>query len=184
MSGILTLDQSTVTGRVFGEPGCEPLWCHQRMGKRGAGPAEIADAFDAFLCREIEIFRPGDIIHETPYIGGGKIPINPQTILLLAWMAGHIGLVARRYGIRCWQQQTSTAVKFLTGRARYPSRKEKKMATMQACWARGWKTTEDESDAMALFLFAEFKLYPEASRQRRKVLKMPTGPLFENRTTA
>jgi len=181
---ILAIDQATTVGVAFAEAGCEPVWGHWRMGKPKAEPDEIAEAFDLYLREQISRFRPDDLIHETPYIGSGRVPLNPQTILLLAWMAGHIGLVARQCGVRCWQQQTSTAVKFLTGRAKYASRKEKKLATMRACWARGWEATEDEADALALLMFAESKLYPEASRQRRMVLRMPRGPLFETHTAA
>jgi Holliday junction resolvasome RuvABC endonuclease subunit len=180
MPGILAIDQATTTGWAHCEPGQLPQWGHKRLGKPGADHEEIAQSFDLFLRSLIEHATPRHLIFERPFLGIQ----NAQTIMLLAGLRWHILLVAQQYGLRARDQETRAAVKLLTGQGKFPGvtpaerRKAKKDATMAACWARGWKATEDEADALALLLFAESRLYPREAKQRSMIFKEQTGPLF------
>jgi len=197
MPGILAFDQSTVTGWAFAEPGCEPTWGHKRLGKREKATAgEVGAEFYSFANLLIQRYCPLYICFETPYIPRprrnrkgeveteGSIPLNAQTMRKLLGIAFLIDTIAEQRGIDCREVASSAATFAMTGRGKYPSRQAKKRATMQACWARGWKATEDEADALAILMFSEARLYPEAFRSRQMVLKMPRGPLFEERTVA
>jgi hypothetical protein len=118
-------------------------------------------------------------VYEQPFLSP-----NFQTAFVLLGIAFRIGTVARQRGIECCSIISFEATKALTGRARFPGkdyaerRKAKKLATMEACWARGWKASEDAADAIAILLLAESKRFPEAAMSRPRVLKAPSGPLF------
>jgi Holliday junction resolvasome RuvABC endonuclease subunit len=180
MPGVLAIDQATTVGWAHCEPAQHPQWGHKRLALPGAEHEEVAQSFDLFLRSLIEHTQPRHLIYERPFLGVQ----NAQTIMLLAGLRWHILLVAPQYGVRVWDQETRAAVKLLTGHGKFPGatadarRKAKKQATMAACWARGWKATEDEADALALLLFAESRLYPREAKERRMTLKEPTGPLF------
>ena len=197
MPGILAIDQATVTGWAFAEPGCEPMWGHVRLNKREKATAgEVGAEFYSLVNRLILRYCPLYICFETPYVPRprrtrkgeveteGGIPLNAQTMRKLLGLAFLIDTIAAQRGIECREVLSTAATKAMTGRGKYPSRQAKKLATMQACWARGWKASEDEADALAILIFSEARLYPEAFRSRQMVLKMPRGPLFEERTVA
>ncbi len=177
MRGILSLDQATTVGWAYSDPGeAEIQFGHQRMGREGASDAEVGAAFAIFLDVRIDVFQPAHIVFEQPYVGGGKVPVNPQTIFRLAGMKWQIELTCYQRGIDCAQATTSTFIKFFTGKGKYPDRAAKKRATVLACRDRGWRCSEDEADAVALLCFAEAKLFPQAA------MKRAPGPLFAEKT--
>jgi hypothetical protein len=194
VSGILAIDQSLCTGWAHCEPGQHPQWGHKLMGRvAGDDDGEVIAAFDLFMCSIIERYSPRDLIFETPYIGmyeredgtaTKRRPVSAKTILMAGGWRALIIRACQKYDIRWCHQGTQAAVKLLTGHGKFPGataadrRKAKKHATMAACWARGWKATEDEADALALLLFAESRLYPREAKERHMILKEPTGPLF------
>jgi hypothetical protein len=179
MPGILGFDPSRVIGWAYCLPG-EPVdFGHQTLGRKGAEPEDIGVALDIFLQQIIPLCCPALIVREQPFLSP-----NFQTAFILLGMSFRIDTVARQYGIECGSIISTEATKALTGRAKFPGkdyaerRKAKKLATMEACWARGWKATEDEADAIAVTLLAETKRFPEAAMSRPMVLKAPSGPLF------
>lgn len=195
MSGILALDQSTVTGWAFAEAGCEPSWSHMRMGVPKAWEGCVYFEFRKFLLDLIDMLGPKVLAFEAPFTpredrSDEASPFNSNYLRRAYGLVSHITEIAERAHLDCYEYQTGEVTKFFTGRARYPGkdyaarRKAKKAATVAACAARGWKATADSADALAILMFAESKLYPDASRQRRMVLKIPSGPLFETHTTA
>ncbi len=190
MPGILALDQSTRVGWAWTHPGSEPIWGNKRLGRDGATAGEVGAALWALLTGLLDHYEPSYLVYETPYIPRprrnrkgeekteGNVPLNAQTMRKLLGIAFLIDTIAEQRGIECREVVSSAATFAMTGRGKYPNRQAKKRATMMACWARGWKATEDEADALAILMFSEARFYPEASRQRRMVLKIPTGPLF------
>ena len=175
MGGVLALDPATVIGWAHAEPGGgKPTWGHQRLGRLGAETDEIAEALGLFLDARIDVLNPRYIVREDFYIGGGRVPMNPQTIYVLCGIAWQIDLAARRRGIGCYKVQTSTMVRYFTGRGKYPDRAAKKRATVRVCQFHGWTCTSDEADAIALLCYAEAKLFPEM----RLSMRRPAGPLF------
>lgn len=182
MESLLALDQGRWTGWAHCVPGCEPVWGEQEIWPekrvRELDLGEMVENFHFFLTNKINVYRPTQMIRETVYVGGGRVRLNPRTILQMAAIAGHVDFVARRKGVSCWEQSTRAAVKELTGRADYDTPEEKKEATVEACRARGWIAGQHAADALALLMFMESKLYPETALKRRMVLKVPRGPLF------
>jgi hypothetical protein len=170
MPGVLALDPAITIGWAHADPGQSPTWGHQRLARPGAETDEVAEALAIFLEARIELFRPDWIVRENFYIGGGKVPMNPQTIFVLCGIAWQIDLVARQHGIECRKVQSLTFVNFFTGRAKYADRAAKKRATIQTCKLHGWRATEDEADALALLAYAEAKLFGVAAIERRAAM--------------
>ena len=152
---------------------------HTELARRGASPGAIGLGLDAFLHLTINAVNPDLIVYEQPFLSP-----NFQTQFVLLGIGFYIDTVAVAYGVECHSIIATEATKALTGRAKFPGknyperRKAKKMATIEACRARGWDATEDEADAIAVFLLAEAKRFPEAALSRPRVLRQPTGPLF------
>lgn len=177
---ILALDPSRVLGWARGEPGGPLAYGHLALASKGAIPGDIGVGLERFLLDSIPAIDPDLIVYEQPYLSQ-----NFQTAFVLLGIGFLIDTVARKYGIDCHSVIATQATKALTGRAKFPGkdyterRKAKKLATMEACWARGWKASEDEADAIAVFLLAESKRFPEAALTRPRVLRQPKGPLFK-----
>lgn len=172
MTGVLALDQATVTGWAHSEPGQTPTWGHIDLAKSGVGMGKVGAAFSIFLEARIAVFRPQFVIYETPFIGGGRIPINPLTLRRLLGIAGLIDTICEQRGIECREAGSLAFTKFFTGQGRFEDRQAKKRATMERCKMLGWECSEDEADAVALLLYAEAKLFP------RYAMARPAGPLF------
>ena len=181
MPGLLALDQATTLGWSHALPGQEPVWGTKRFeGQKGAG--FVGAALWAFLEDLTGRFAPDWIVYEAPYVptsaGKARVPTNAETMRRLLGMAFLIDTFAELHSIECREIASVAATKHMTGRGRYPDRKAKKRAVMQACWARGWKVGEDEADALALLLFAESLLCPAEAYRRARVMKPIQGPLF------
>src|SRR6266704_4697131 len=176
MAGILAIDQATVTGFAFAEPGCEPMWGTRRMGAPRAWEGEVYFAFREFLLERIAALSPGAIVFEAPFVprtdrGGKAAALNPDVLRRGYGLIGQITEIAERCNLGCYEDQSTEVTKFCTGNGRFPGdtreerRAAKKAAVVAACAARGWRVTHNEADAIALLMFREHKLYPEASRQ-------------------
>jgi hypothetical protein len=178
--GILALDQATVTGWAYSDPGDKSVqFGHQRMGRQGGTAGEVGAAFAIFLEARIAVFEPRWIVYEAPYVPrpsarAGVPPINPETLRRLLGLAFLIDTIAEQHGIDCREATSGAFIKFFTGSGKYPERAAKKAATVAMCKIHGWKATEDEADALALLFYAEAKLFPEFS------MKRAAGPLFAN----
>jgi hypothetical protein len=196
MSGLLVLDQATVTGWAFCDPGKEPLWGSIRLGKRGAWEGIVFWEFRNFLLDRIGVLQPDVLAFEAPFVPrpDRKKEAKPLSVDQLRrgfGLVSHITSIAEECGIKeIDEYQSIECVKFFTGRGRFPGETaaertaNKKEATVAACRARGWlNVTYDESDALALLMFAEWKRYPQAALSRRLVLKSPTGTLLQSLLT-
>jgi Holliday junction resolvasome RuvABC endonuclease subunit len=180
---ILALDPSRILGWTRGEPGGPLAFGHVELVRRGATPGALGFALKEFLNETIMTVDPDLLVYEQPFL-----PRNFQTGFVLLGMGFLVDTVATEHGVHYFSIIATAATKALTGRAKFPGkdyperRKAKKLATIEACRARGWDATEDEADAIAVFLLAEAKRFPAAALSRPRVLKQPPGPLF-NRTT-
>lgn len=193
MSGLLALDQSTVTGWAYCRPGEEPVWGHQRMGRPETWEGKAFHNFRKFLYGLLDHWGPECLVFEAPFVprpdrSGAAKPMNAQTLRKAFGWVAHLTQVAEERGIeRCEEVQSIEFTKFFTGIGRFPGETSadrtyhKKSAVVAACKARGWDATHDEADALAMLMFAEYRLYPEASLGRRIVLKQPRGSLLANR---
>jgi hypothetical protein len=179
VGGIIALDPAKTIGwaAVF-EPGGPVQFGHKRLGRDGAETEEVAESLAAFLDARIDLFKPDLIVRENYYIGGGRVPMNAQTIFMLCGIAWQIDLTARLCGIECRRAQTAAFTNYFIGRGKFPSRAAKKNAVRSQCAAMGWRATEDEADALALLMFAEAKMYPIESMRRTRRMRALVGPLF------
>ena len=181
---ILALDPSRVLGWAVGEPGGSLQFGHTRLGPKVCTSGAVGAALHTWLANVILNTPPTLIVYEQPFLSP-----NFQTAFVLLGIGFYIDTMAARHGIECASVIATEATKALTGRAKFPGkdyterRKAKKLATIEACRARGWDATEDEADAIAVFLLSEAKRFPEAALSRPRVLKQPTGPLFAEEMT-
>jgi hypothetical protein len=179
VAGLLAIDAAKTLGWAHCLPGGPLRFGHQTLGRKGAEPGQIGAALSIFLSEAVSELSPDLIVYEQPF----KSP-SFQTEFVLFGMGFFIDTFCVMHCIKYGSIVAPEATKALTGRAKFPGkdyaerRKAKKLATMQACWARGWKATEDEADAIAVLLLAEMKRFPIEAKSRPMVLKQPRGPLF------
>jgi Holliday junction resolvasome RuvABC endonuclease subunit len=177
--GIACFDLATVTGWSAGHPGQCPIWGHRRNGGRPGAPvgAILAD-FDDWLRGHLDTLQPSVIYYEAPFIPragkDGKSTINPATVLMLYSLKGILLADAHRRDLIAHDVNISKITTHFTGfswgRA---GRAEKKAATIRMAALYGWKVeSDDEADALALFVYAENQVDPVAARQRS------AGPLW------
>lgn len=150
------------------------MWGHYRCGGRpGASVgARLAD-FEDWLDRQLDLVQPSRIFYEAPYLAGaGKI--NPATILVLYSLQGFLLAAAHRRDIAIEKVNISTITKTFTGFSwGRLGRAEKKAATIRMCQIYGWDVaSDDEADALAIFVYGENTVDPVAARNRS------AGPLW------
>lgn len=160
--GILALDLSSATGWAAGSPGETPRAGTRRIGRPGQRIGAFLDIFDRWLSDQITVHQPAVLIFEAPILTAGKTSID--TARKLMCLAGVTELIAFRREIpRVFEADSSTVTKFFTGRGSYGNRDAKKAAVMEQCRQLGWQPCDDNAaDALALWRWAEFKLYPKA----------------------
>ena len=192
MNGLLALDVATTTGWAYGAPGARPVWGHFRAGARGAAAGEVLALFRAWLEERCTAWRPSWIAFEAPYVprvtparirtATGHVigtlpsagaPIDINVLRRLIAMCGQVELVAHEHGIHCREAASNVICRFFTGRGGWGGRANKKAATQKMCAVYGWPgVSEDEADALALWVYAEAVLFRSAPLQRGP------GPLF------
>jgi hypothetical protein len=190
--GLFALDVATTTGFAYGMPGARPSWGHFRSGRRGAASGEVLSAFSLWLAERCLAWRPHWIVFEAPYIprtaparirtATGHIiatvpavtpPIDINVLRRLIAMCGLVEMIAHDHRIHCREAAANVICRHFTGRGSWGSRANKKAATQKMCGVYGWPgVSEDEADALALWVYAEAVLFPKASVQRG------AGPLF------
>lgn len=172
--GLLALDIATCVGWAAGKPGERPLYGSRRNGGRpGASVGAILDDYESWLARMLQDIAPAKVFYEAPYLAGSKT-INPATVQVLYGLVGITLMLAHRRDVAIESVNINTITKHFTGfswgRA---GRAEKKAATIRMAALYGWKVADDnESDALALFVYAENQVDPVAARQRS------AGPLW------
>jgi len=161
--GILALDLGTKTGWAYGYPRAEPEW-----GKVSFGSESDGDVFFALACwldEGIQARQPKYVCTEQPWIS----PKFSPPIKLIG-MDAIVQLVTRKHNLRFRSWAVKEVAKFFLGEGGLKSA-AKKIATQEMCLRYGWRASQDECDALALWCFAEAKLDPGARRS--------LGPLFQ-----
>jgi hypothetical protein len=190
--GVLALDVATTTGWAVGLPGERPVCGHHRAGKPGCAGGEVLAQFADWLEALVAAHAPVWIAFEAPYVprvaprrvrarNGAVItlaphngpPIDNNVIRRLYGLCGLVELTAHRHRIACREAGSSEICKFFTGNGSWGGRANKKAATMKMAAVYGFPgVTEDEADALALWVYAEAVLFPKAAARRG------AGPLF------
>jgi hypothetical protein len=190
--GLLALDVATTTGFAYGLPGERPTFGHFRSGKPGADTGTVLAYFHDWLVEHIRDWRPMMVVFESPYVprvtpprirtSTGHViatlppaspPIDIHVLRRLISMCGLVELVAHEHRIACREEASNIVCKHFTGRGSWGNRVNKKAATQKMCAVYGWRdVTEDEADALSLWVYAEAMLFPELSQRRG------AGPLF------
>jgi hypothetical protein len=188
--GLLALDVATVTGWAYGVPGSRPEWGGFRAGRRGVETGECLHLFQLWLDERVETWRPDWIVFEAPYVPRtaptrirtrtGEIvatlpaktpPIDIKVLRRLISLCGLVEMIAWQHQVRCREEASNVICRHFTGHGSWGGRAEKKAATQRMCAVYGWSgVTEDEADALALWVYAEAVLYPMVDRAG--------GPLF------
>jgi hypothetical protein len=172
VSGLLALDVATVSGWAYGAPGERPLYGRYRAGKPPHEGGQILAAFRGWLNWRLAEWRPEWIVFEAPYVPHPRspIPVDINVVRRLFAMCGIVEMTAHEHGIRCREEQSNVICKFFTGNGSWGGRANKKAATQKMAAVYGFPgVSEDEADALALFVYAEAVLF----RTRRSA-----GPLF------
>jgi crossover junction endodeoxyribonuclease RuvC len=171
---VLAVDAAATCGFALGDTGAEP-----RFGSRnftgGNASGEVVARFSRFLRAIIEREKPDVIAYEAPYFPMGfrrGPPANAKTLRRLLGMAEIIDAIAWDYRdvVRrgCYQATAGEICAYLTGKANWGGRAQKKAATIAAARAWGWVVTDDNAaDACAVWAYAESILDPVAAAQRR-----------------
>lgn len=156
---IMALDLATVTGLAWGGAGSTPLSISHRIAAPGTELGPFLHRFGLWLNEQISVLAPGAVIYEAPILTGDKTSID--TAMKLICLAGLADMICFRRGIKPWRADSSEVCKFFTGRGRYGNREEKKAAVKETCRRLGWSFQDDNgADALALWSWAEFKLFP------------------------
>ena len=163
-----------------------------RAGKTNAAAGEVLNLFRDWLeerCRELQ---PRWIAFEAPYVPqvtparvrsasghavwtmpSRRTPINIHTLRRLISLCGLVEMVAHQHRIECREELPTKITQSFTGHGNWAGRENKKKATIRMCEVYGWPVANDnEADALALWVYAEAVLYPQAAQRRG------AGPLF------
>jgi len=192
--GILALDVATTTGWAYGMPGDRPAFGHFRSGtprRKGADDnlGEVLTEFRGWLDRWCAKSEPRMMVFEAPYVPrfapkkvrtrtgqvvatepNKAIPIDIKVVRKLFAMCGLVEMVAHDRAIPCREAQSNVICRHFTGNGSWGGRENKKAATQKMCAVYGWPdVSEDEADALALWVYAEAVLFPKARS---------AGPLF------
>jgi len=187
--GLLALDVATTTGWAYGMPGDRPAFGRFRSGKPRAEGGQILSLFRAWLDARLLEWQPRMIVFEAPYVPrfaakkvrtktgqvistapGSSTPIDIYVVRRLFAMCGLVEMVAYEHAIPCREEQSNVICRHFTGNGSWGGRANKKAATQKMAAVYGFPgVTEDEADALALWVYAEAVLFPKARS---------AGPLF------
>lgn len=191
--GILALDVATTTGWAYGMPGDRPAFGHFRSGKprpKGEGnTGEVLRAFCLWLGTRCIELQPAMVVFEAPYVPrfaprnvrtktgqviattpGASTPIDIYVVRRLFAMCGLVEMIAYEHNIPCREEQSNVICRHFTGNGSWGGRENKKAATQKMCAVYGFPgLSEDEADALALWVYAEAVLFPKTRS---------AGPLF------
>ena len=157
---IFTVDIATCTGWAFGPPGANPpLFGERQIAFAPASEEIIFDRFDAWFSGQLDTLRPRHIYAEDVFM--------PRSLMVARRLFGLRALAiaaARRRDLRINFVPVQTIQRFHTGVGRWP-RGEKKAATIRMCQHYGWfPQTDNQADALAIWLFAEHAIAPHVRR--------------------
>ncbi len=167
INGIFSLDiGSKVTGYAYGYPGESPTWGRRGfLGVLPGGAAGIFRAFRDWLDSRFAEYRPAFFVYEPMWIS----PYAKSVMRLLGMEGVALGLAHER-GLKIREYPIKSVAQF-HGTAGLKSAAKKRVTRDNMVQRYGFSpVSEDEADALALWLYAEQILDP---RSRRCV-----GPLF------
>lgn len=187
--GILALDVATTTGWAYGMPGDRPAFGHFRSGKPRDATGEVLAQFRVWLDRCCAKSQPRMVVFEAPYVPrfapkkvrtktgqvisttpSSSTPIDIYVVRRLFAMCGLVEMIAHERGLPCREEQSNVICRHFTGNGSWGGRENKKAATQKMCAVYGWPdVSEDEADALALWVYAEAVLFPKTRS---------AGPLF------
>lgn len=170
-TGTLCLDLATVVGWAFGVPG-GAIEFGEKSFIDAAGNAAMGHAFWCWLDMQLVQRQPARVVFESPILHARKTSVaTARRLMGMAFVTEIISSVWN--SVEVLEEDSGTVTKWLTGQARWPaptmtgsaaqrreaSRQLKKRKVMEACAARGFYTkTDNEADAVALFLYVETHL--------------------------
>lgn len=201
---LLGLDQATLTGAAWGEPGCDrPETCAVHF--KGDEPGEVLSRFTFWLRTEmLHKLKPTHVVRESVYFprpvspfptktkkAKPPPPVNPKTLARLLAMAETVDALCFELKIPCFEVSPATVTQRFLGRGIKLEREEKKAAYVRRCAELGWDTvSQDIADACGIWFCAEAEFAPEASARRfRRAadyvrLADGGGPLFARNANA
>ncbi len=168
--GIWTLDVASLTGCAYGQIGAEPTWWSERHSGSGAGHGALFARFEIWFEHALKILAPRRIYAEMAFT-------NPKFPGVGRMLLGYRALMAKCcFTHDRWLSfvapQKITA--FFTGDGGMHGQ-VKKDVTIATCREYGWKTySDDEADALALFVFAEHDIDAAAHKGRKERLCLTT----------
>lgn len=170
INGIFTLDAGTTSAFAYGYPGDTPVWRHRRLeGVEPGGDAGIFHAFAVWLERQLGEFSPAYFVYEPMFV-------HPERISAAGRLLGMQGIacgIAYRLGLKIREYPIKSVAQF-HGTAGLRSAAKKRATRENMIQRYGFAgVTEDEADALALWLYAEAILEPRSQRC--------VGPLFSPR---
>jgi len=186
-SRILAVDLGAISGSAFLTPGDKPLWRSENftfvaspydsglptrpsLAKTWPTAGRVLARTRNWLDELIRGTEADLLVLEAPFIA---VKFNNSTIRQLYGFAAIAAELADRNGICYLEVTTPKVCKFFTGKGAWGGRDAKKAATIRMCGLYGFNTaTTDESDAIAVALYAEAILYPQIAADRG------VGPLF------
>ena len=187
--GILALNVATTTGWAYGMPGDRPAFGHFRSGKPRDATGEVLAQFRVWLDRCCAKSQPRMVVFEAPYVPrfapkkvrtktgqvisttpSSSTPIDIYVVRRLFAMCGLVEMIAYEHNIPCREEQSNVICRHFTGNGSWGGRENKKAATQKMCAVYGFPgLSEDEADALALWVYAEAVLFPKTRS---------AGPLF------
>jgi hypothetical protein len=170
-------------------PGDRPAFGHFRSGKPRDATGEVLAQFRVWLDRCCAKSQPRMVVFEAPYVPrfapkkvrtktgqvisttpSSSTPIDIYVVRRLFAMCGLVEMIAHERGLPCREEQSNVICRHFTGNGSWGGRENKKAATQKMCAVYGWPdVSEDEADALALWVYAEAVLFPKARS---------AGPLF------
>jgi Holliday junction resolvasome RuvABC endonuclease subunit len=161
---ILTIDAATTTGWAFGAPGSAvPMFGEHCMAERGIANAVAFDNFERWLTAKLTLLRPRYL-----YIEDIFPPRNRAVAQRLYGLRAITEMAAHRHDARLRSVTVHQVHRFFTGYGLQP-KAEKKATTIRVCREYGWNVdTDNQADALSLWLYAEHQLAPSAASGRSR----------------
>ncbi len=169
--GIFCLDIGTTSAFAYGYPGDTPVWGRRHFKDIvPGGDAGVFHAFGQWLEERLDETMPAYFCTEGLWVTRDPRKLNIKSVGRLFGLDGIAQREAHRRHIKPRRWAIDEVAQF-HGTGRLPSAEKKRITRQNIIQRYGWTpVTEDEADALSLWVFAEAQLEP---RSRRSV-----GPLF------
>lgn len=182
IGGIFSADIGTTCGWAYAVPNDTPIWGHRNFADVEPGPGGVFCAFGDWLEKRFAETSPAYFVREELWVSRGR-GNNILTVRRLFGMDAIALRIARQRGIKIREWPIQTVARF-HGTFGLKSAQKKRVTRQNMIQRYGFLgATEDEADALALWLYAEAILEP---RSRRCVgpLFTPTREIVDSRTNS